>query len=280
MSASKITLLDLSPEIVKDGFMFWCGTSRNLQFHDFFEISLVMEGQTRSMINGVSTLLEPGTLIVIRPYDVHLKTGGNIANFGVSVDTFNSLFDYLGCNLDRGKFLRTQDTPAVILDDADRLRFKRRIDEAYMLFNRNSGNLASLESRVLLLELFIKFVSFLHVDEHGQAPSWLEGALVKMEQPQYFVEGLPALSRLTGRSQSYICRAFRKYYNMSPTQHINNLRLKYAAYLLDTTEIDILRLSGEVGFNSLSHFYHCFKKFYKIPPKSYKKLKKPSQSTD
>ncbi|WP_414705244.1 helix-turn-helix domain-containing protein [Pseudobacteroides sp.] len=61
-------------------------------------------------------------------------------------------------------------------------------------------------------------------------------------------------------------RVFKQFLNMTPTEYINNLRLKYAKHLLLTTKISVIDISLEAGFDNLSHFYHLFKEQMKTPP--------------
>jgi AraC-like DNA-binding protein len=43
-----------------------------------------------------------------------------------------------------------------------------------------------------------------------------------------------------------------------------------AVNLLDTTELPIMDIAMDVGFNNLSHFYHQFKKVYGYSPNKFR----------
>ena len=74
----------------------------------------------------------------------------------------------------------------------------------------------------------------------------------------------------TNRTPEHICRAFRKYLNMTPMTYINAKRLNYAANLLRHSDKEIIDIAYESGFQSVSHFYQLFKKEYQISPLMYR----------
>ena len=49
-------------------------------------------------------------------------------------------------------------------------------------------------------------------------------------------------------------------------------RLNYAANLLIHTDMEIVDVIYESGFQSINYFYHLFKKEYGISPVKYKKI--------
>ena len=54
--------------------------------------------------------------------------------------------------------------------------------------------------------------------------------------------------------------------------YINGKRLNYAANLLIHTDMEIVDVIYESGFQSINYFYHLFKKEYGISPVKYKKI--------
>ena len=72
-------------------------------------------------------------------------------------------------------------------------------------------------------------------------------------------------------TQEHLCKIFRTYLDKTPTEFINELRMKRAKVLLQKSSMEIYEVGNELGFTSLSRFYHLFKKYYGIPPAQYKK---------
>jgi len=92
-----------------------------------------------------------------------------------------------------------------------------------------------------------------------------------MMKRENFVEGMDAMMRLAGKSEEHVSRSCRKYLHKSPTEFINELRLEHAARAVAFTGEKIVDISDDVGFESLSHFYHLFKKAYRVSPMAFRK---------
>ena len=58
---------------------------------------------------------------------------------------------------------------------------------------------------------------------------------------------------------------------ISYNQHVNSYRLNHAGYLLHNSDLSVLEISEECGFDSLRTFNRNFKDFYKMTPVQYKK---------
>jgi AraC-like DNA-binding protein len=77
---------------------------------------------------------------------------------------------------------------------------------------------------------------------------------------------LEKLAFLTGRSLATFKRDFEKIFYRSPGQWLLEQRLKEAHYLIREKKAKPSVVYLDVGFESLSHFSHAFKRTYGIPP--------------
>lgn len=82
------------------------------------------------------------------------------------------------------------------------------------------------------------------------------------------VEGL---ARRCNMSVSYFRKVFAANVGMSPQQYILHVRLSMAEHLVRTTSKQILTISEEVGFRSLSSFNRLFQKAYGCSPRALRK---------
>lgn len=73
---------------------------------------------------------------------------------------------------------------------------------------------------------------------------------------------------LTGRSLATFKRDFKKVFQMSPRQWLQEKRLKEAHYLLANKMQTASKVYLDLGFENLSHFSYSFKKFFGYPPTS------------
>lgn len=67
-------------------------------------------------------------------------------------------------------------------------------------------------------------------------------------------------------NQSYLCKRFKSVFNMTLTEYINDLRIKHASYLLQTTDYTQQQICESVGIESVSYFNKLFKTKYGVSP--------------
>ena len=73
-------------------------------------------------------------------------------------------------------------------------------------------------------------------------------------------------------SVSQVFRYTKKYFNLSPANYINLIRLQQAEVLLKTTKNTVTEISYSVGFSDNAYFQRLFKKHYGETPQNYRKL--------
>lgn len=78
-------------------------------------------------------------------------------------------------------------------------------------------------------------------------------------------------------SASYIARNFKKETGKSLPEFINDLRIKNAMQLLQSTNSDIAQIGATVGYDDPSYFTKCFMKITGVTPKSWRNMHKKSE---
>lgn len=240
--------------------------------HDFYELFLVIEGSLLLEINNTELLLKDGSLVLIRPKDVHskqfIKSGSQI-NVAFPQKTVQELFNYLGDGFPKEQLLYPDAIPQVILSNTEKNIVKSNL-EKLNLIPHSDKKIVKTQLRIILLELFTKYlIREKTPDRH--LPSWLEDTLNEMEKKENFQEGISALIRLSQKSHEHLCRILKKNMNISPTQLVNDLRLNYSANLLIHSDMEIIDVCFDSGFENLSYFYHIFKKKYNYTPSKFRK---------
>jgi AraC-like DNA-binding protein len=102
------------------------------------------------------------------------------------------------------------------------------------------------------------------------APEWFLDVLGRVQ----LEPGISAaeLCRAYHVSPAHLRRAFHRYLDQSPQDYLTERRLEEARRLLETTELSVVTIAAEVGFESLSHFTRLFKHRYQEPPARYRHL--------
>ena len=74
-------------------------------------------------------------------------------------------------------------------------------------------------------------------------------------------------------SVSHFNRVFKKYTGDSPYAYVMAMRIQKAKYLLRNTELTLIAISDETGFNSEANFIYYFTKNVGVSPSKFRKLK-------
>jgi AraC family transcriptional regulator, dual regulator of chb operon len=251
-------------------------TVTGLHVHDFFEIFLITKGSVYHLVNGKRIHLVEGSLVLIRPEDIHCyENDGTIEcqllNLAFPKTTLDALFDYLGAGFDGERMLHCETPPSSIIEKHEIENVKSRFQVLTVIPNYSKAVIRS-EVRALLADLFIRFFSGHAKGMAYSMPEWLKDVVHEMKNKENFTLGLIRLYEISPKSPEHVTRMIRKHLGMTPTEWINEFKLQYAANLLLHTDEPIVSICMESGFENLSHFYHRFRKYFQLSPAKYRKI--------
>lgn len=72
-------------------------------------------------------------------------------------------------------------------------------------------------------------------------------------------------------NRSYLTTIFNKQFKIAPKEYLNQIRMKRARYLLETTTEPIKFIAYSVGFSDALYFSKAFKNYYKVSPREFRK---------
>lgn len=247
--------------------------------HDYYELTLIPSGSGMHHVNGHHEVLTTGCLSFIRPDDCHyyepLTKNFHIINVIVPSDTIHSLFSYLGDGFEASRLLDAPLPPTVRMSLSTFQAVENELRQL-ILYKNLLGRKADALFHTTLLNLITRHFPMTFVHNRTNVPVWLQWLVLEMFKPEHYVEGVSAMPRLTGKTKEHICRSCHKHLGLTPTQLINDIRLRQAARRLVETPDPIIDICIETGFESLSNFYHIFKKTYGISPKAFRRLQNSS----
>ena len=250
------------------------------QVHDFYEIILVIENSMKILLNNDTLILEHGDFLLIRPNDIHtkIKTVPSVhINFAFPSFTMEALFHYLpSLPTSILQFPPDSHIPVIHLSKIDTDMIHNRLNYLNQL-SYTSNDEKNTHLRVILVDLMYTYIipklkqQYL-TQEDTSLPTWLSHALSGLCIPSHLSQGMNYLIQQTGRSNEHICRCFRKYLNTTPSAYINEKRLNYSVNLLLHTDMEIVDIIYESGFQNINYYYHLFKKEFGVSPLKYKKI--------
>ncbi|GGH31095.1 helix-turn-helix domain-containing protein [Paenibacillus segetis] len=244
--------------------------------HDFFEFFIIVEGAAYHCINGKRELLSEGSLVFMRPQDIHYyeQLPGidcRLINLSFYEKTLMDLLAYLGAGFPKESFLGSAFPITIQLSHQEKLLLQRRMEKLYRI-PQHEKQWYRTELRALLAEVYCHYLMHSVVLEPHEKPEWFLNLCKEMKKPEHFIEGVPAMISISGKSHAHLCRTFKEWEHQTPLQYLNRIKLQYAENLLLHSDRGILDIALEAGFGNLGHFYKSFKALFGRTPQAHRKM--------
>ena len=135
-----------------------------------------------------------------------------------------------------------------------------------------------LEANLLLAQLFIE-LSRQRIKKHTayQGSIYVRRALSYIDKNYDNMIGVENIATAAGISLSHLQRLFKNHTGNTLIDRVNELRIKKARLLLETSSLPIIDIAIMVGFHNRQHFSCIFRKLTGCSPSLYKKRKGNSQ---
>ncbi|MEJ6949964.1 AraC family transcriptional regulator [Natronospora cellulosivora (SeqCode)] len=241
--------------------------------HTFLELSYIISGQGKEIINGKEHKLEKGVFTLLLPYQVHelIPDPDNtlkIYNCNLSMESFfghNKLSEELnemifesGQNL--ASYAKFSDAQGEVIEKIfsdmlmeieknnhhSDLMFKTKVIEVFILFDRlRRENTSRIEKKHPLTK------------ENKDSYLW---ELIFFIHNHYMEElSLSRLAKEVGVSDSHLSTTFKDFFGENVHSFINDIRIKHSCALLISSDKQIIDIANEVGFNSYATFSRVFR---------------------
>lgn len=248
-------------------------------YHDFFEISIILEGQSEYTIEGETHLLEKGAILLFNPGVYHYEQiskgmSNRQIHIGIrrfSIDRFPRDFFPLEATI-------------VHLSECEDVFFETCFEIIKERNERKSGYDIILKSLVLKLMVYIlrdKSTDELEDKELVLTDEKLERQQLVDEIKLYIETNyredltLNRIAEACYASPATISRIFKEQLGESPINYLIRYRLEKAKTLLDNTgDISIKETAHLIGYEDALYFSKLFKKYYGSSPTDYAKRAK------
>ncbi len=258
------------------------GNTSGIHTHDFYEFFVIVEGAAYHCVNSKKERLEEGDLVFMRPRDVHYyeplpDTDCRLINLSFYEHTLTDLFAYLGAGFPQQAFHSAPDPIVVHLSRQEKRLLQDRLTGLIRIPQRDKLRFRTM-LRSILAETYGYYFLLEAAAERDGKPEWLSRLCKEMHDPVNFLEGIPAMMRLSGKSHAHLCRVFRQWEDQSPLAYLNRVKLQYAENLLLGSDRSVLDIVLEAGFGNLGHFHKSFKSLFGTTPQRHRKLRQTKQA--
>ncbi|MBQ8287179.1 MAG: helix-turn-helix transcriptional regulator [Clostridia bacterium] len=278
----RIGILSAANILGSERFVIWdcysdAGSTynRKLHFHDFFELSLVYEGESDFLVNGQSVTLTPGTIHLVTPSDYHMQ----MTKPGQSFRYYNLIFTsnipgdaVAGALEDVGGPICLHPSPALSNEIFELA--KKLLGEYQALAMTDSPIFCErliergIEALCILILRAIPDVSNRSYDQ--LLP--IRRALALVRQSYRHKLTLQEVAEQVFLSPAYFSQLFHKTMGVPFSEYLTDYRLQIAARYLRAGNLPLKEIAVLSGFPTFPYFSAAFKKRFGVSPSVYRKV--------
>lgn len=232
----------------------WLYSGCCVHWHEFYEIEYVISGTGTYTINEQPFPIKSGMLYFMTPADFHNVDTQN-------ADIINIMFSDSLVSSDILFTFTHQTAPkAFALTKSIQDFFMPLLDE--IVHNQEDNTYSSALLNCLLLKLAKSFPS-------NKEDLWNKSSQkIHFFMINHFREkiSLQDAAAFVGLTPSYVSAVFKKEMGKNFKQYLDDLRFAYAQKLLLYSDLSILQVCEESGFDDYPNFLRRFKNHFKITP--------------
>ena len=248
---------------------------RPSHIHQLAEIAYIMDGEISISVNGKTEIAKKGDVIFIPPFTFHRYYSEDTP--GVDLWLFMFSYSILSNIMHAGEMLIKYDrvvfTPS---EEVKRLLESRIFDTNEEMIYPNQGSARRI--RAFLYPIIDEYLSVARITQETVSSG--KDAILKALNylSEHFSENitLSEVSAKIGYSESHVSHSFSSILEASFRECLNMFRIEYAKKLILTTNMSIVLISIESGFNCERSFHRAFKKSMNTTPARYREIHKQS----
>lgn len=254
-----------------------------LHKHNYIELMYVYAGKMTHVINDKTITIHEGELLLLNQnieHSIHCCDENDIIfNFIIKPEFLGFLAHLLEEDNVVSHFIF--DTLYSYENDGEYLLFK--VQDNIRVKSYIESIITNIYEPKLYNELELKLLVGLLLTELMNHPEDIESytgnsyekilgsTILKYIALHYKDASLIDLSKRIHQPDYKICKVIKKQTGMTFTQLLQEERLKATERLLKSTDMSMLDIMQEVGYENISYFYKIFKKKHTLTPQEYRK---------
>ena len=232
-------------------------------FHNFYEMEFIISGKGTYTVDGIEYNIESGDLFFLTPLDFHYV---DIKD----AELYNVMFSGDICNQDF--LLRlTRNSPVFLKTSDDSKQFFE------VMLNELCSDTSTKEYSIALLDAIIAKLNI----ETQNNESLKDDSVINIAE-LYIMNNfrneltLNDAAKHVSLSPTYFSRLFKEKKGINFKTYLNNMRFEYAKNLLKSTDMTIMQVCIECGFNDYPNFIRRFRQYSGDYPAQYRNKKSSS----
>ncbi len=210
--------------------------------------------------NGVEFSVTPGMVCFMSPMDFHEYRQCDQMNL------INIQFKESSISPELLNQFTTQHTHVIYVDETT----FENIESLCRLLGSLQGNSKDYDSKIL--ECLI--IMFLKNCKPSATPCYASNNIQRavMYLHSHFRENpsMAKVAQMYSYDPNYFCRLFKKSVGVSYKDYVRSLKLDYGMRLIRFTDLPIIEIASNCGYETQTHFNREFKAYYHASPSSFR----------
>lgn len=243
-----------------------------LHYHTCYEFEFLVSGQIKLQINNEVTLCSAGSFWLSTPNDIH-----RIKNITQTVEVISFKFKDEALSKKMRSFICAMQTN--FKGALSEIEIKDVLGVFEWMFRAYAGMKTQFDKNVFCKSSFETVMTYFadkamqlqdDVNVIGDKDIFEAVSIIKKDFKSNLT--IKYFSEMFGYTPNYFSSKFKNVTGKNLIDYINNERLRYAYYMLSTTDVSVKEISVEVGFDSMAYFSRLFKKNFGISPSKVVKI--------
>ncbi|KKI90240.1 hypothetical protein WQ54_19875 [Bacillus sp. SA1-12] len=245
------------------------GSSISGHYHDHFQILYALDGEGEMNLDGKNYNFCKDQMVLIVPnsiHSIHATSPLTVLVLAFSQDAFGTL-------LNNGLLQALQDGSLFYDLNMARASEVRQLLRK-MLFEQTSyDSLCILALPVYLSELLLILVR-LQTEEVSYDLNDMRAIQIRDYLDRNYFETITAesLSLKFELTPRYINTIFKTKFHETPLQYLQKIRINRAKMMLIETDLEIVSICFEIGYETLSPFYRSFRNLVGVSPHKFRTI--------
>lgn len=235
------------------------------------ELVCAVRGEFQQKINGEMTTQRAGEIIFIREADTHSLSGEQFAYVNVmfNEEWLSRLEQYIESPGLSEKLLKAPIPPRAMVPLHEQSAVGQSLEQ---LLAHATAPLGRRYFAQFLLTVVERYLAPLpkHVFKE-EVPEWLRESLIWLSDQRPHYPSLPELVKRSCRCHEHFSREFSRHMGVTPSRYLASLKIEYAAEMLLATNLKLLEICRDAGFENESYFFRLFRKIKGATPLAYRR---------
>lgn len=245
-------------------------------YHDAYEIYFQLEGRRYCFVDNICYTLEPGDLMIYKPFDLHYSESRDVDYYERYVLNFHTeALSILLSNSEINMLLKKLGAGVSHLSE-DQRKIVYAYYEEISKYSLMKGFLAEKLTYSAVLQFLMYIVNHVDIKNTYQSNVIAPQIIIALEYiNNHYKEkiSLDEIAHVANMSKYYFCRTFRTVTGATVFEYINNVRLIKVHNLLIHTQMPIEEIAAQTGFGVGTSLTRAFKKDYGMSPRSFRNMK-------